>query len=110
PAVSVRGPPVAIGRERHHGDAPSSGAPLVAAPTRIDLQTPSPQAPAFFAPRLPGPPPPRHTFDVDLGLRIGEEIVVPGRMMKLAVIGGDHDHPLSIGETKQRQRTALATL
>src|SRR5262249_50943665 len=48
--------------------------------------------------------------DLDLGLRLGAEVVGPGRQPLVAGVGVDEDHVGTVGEVDDRRRTGLARL
>src|SRR5204863_2312039 len=59
----------------------AAGLALVIRISRIHLDQPRPQAVAFVLARLPRAHRPALAADLDLGVRIGDEVVEPGRVL-----------------------------
>src|SRR5256885_11947075 len=72
-------------------DAVGLGLPLVVVVLRIHRGEPRPVRRALLLGRRPSPDPPALAPELDLGVRRRHEVVVPGRVLVGAALGGD-DH------------------
>src|SRR5205085_10451736 len=83
---------------------------LVIGVAAVHVDHARPEALALLARRDSRPPPLAPPVELDLDVRFGEEVQVPGGMARRAAGGGDEDEPAVIAKVEQRHCPALAAL
>ena len=95
------------GPQLEHRDLPMRGPLSVLGPARVDLDPQRVPALPLLADQLA-----RHhlaalALEDDVGPRVGAQVVVPGGVPVLAVVGGDHHQAAVVGHAQHRQRPGL---
>src|SRR5947209_516024 len=84
------------------------GAALVIRICRIHLDQARPEGVALLLAGLPRAHTATLAADLDLGLRRGDQVAEPCRVLVEAALGGDHDEPVAVLEVKERRDARLA--
>jgi hypothetical protein len=92
-----------------HRDPPVPGSLLVAGEARVEVGGEVPEALPLGAVCLRGPVAPAAALGPELDLRVGQDVVVPGRMFALSAKRGDLDHVIAIVEVCELRSQTLAT-